>query len=899
MNEEIITSDQWFDEAEFNEFMNQLDEEVSVQTRMKLAIAARRTSKRRAFLTKIRAKKRKGVKQLRKRARVQVRNEIKRRLGGANWSKLSYGVRKRLDDIVSKKRKFIDNIVKQVMPRVYKGESERLKKITQPKAKTQKVVESFITEEKTKSEIRASATDRKRRQRARESEIRQIDPSKMAFIVRDVTNNRIMIVDKNSFESEKHALLVKPENMSYEVAKQYSQDPNFKNTVTSQRILGAKVEQTPETTPVSKQKGGKKQDSGEQQQGSALPIAAPMQDMTQIDHTIAQWSPFIALNLMKGIGIPEMVKAKLITPDQAEMFNTSENIQQFSQQIASKFAEAFFRTTGRSITEYTPQFIAKEPVPTSAAYQSFGLYQSMPTTEVAFIHACAAGNNAKACEMSGVSPDEQAIKISIKYGRTNLYSGIMNSEINAMFQILYNIILEYLAGKTTANNMNDMFIEDSDKESIENLKKKLEAFFKQKEKDLQQYTNSYDNTIIAVSNTTDLQKKVDNAIAQLKDCKESSDKQIKNIFNTSKIFAKKFLFEMLTGRIKFDNSVYSASHLLAIDPDNVDVKFEKITEDLVQQIIDSQEIKLNFGFLNALCNTQIENSAFIQTVQMYEEGMKPVPMFQDPLMFCGKMAKMPKKTVKENYFKHSSLSVLFEQDVITDTKNVNPGQSQMSDGVNKEPTPAQKSVSPQAPELKTMSPEDIDKKNFEYQYYKNYLKNIHMVIKAATKPEQKLQALIGMFESRPHILEIAPVFFYEAMEERLGAKITPIIVNGKQRIIQVINTPVFDYNNTETVDNPMESYYSIAKQFLAERKSKKHNKSTGRDYDSEYKNYHSKPDKIKDRAARTTARRRAIRKGLVKKGDGKDIDHKDKNPRNNSWSNLRVRSKSSNRADHR
>jgi len=37
----------------------------------------------------------------------------------------------------------------------------------------------------------------------------------------------------------------------------------------------------------------------------------------------------------------------------------------------------------------------------------------------------------------------------------------------------------------------------------------------------------------------------------------------------------------------------------------------------------------------------------------------------------------------------------------------------------------------------------------------------------------------------------------------------------------------------------------------------------------------------------------------VKAIAGKDIDHKDKNPKNNSRSNLRVRSKSSNRADNR
>ena len=41
-----------------------------------------------------------------------------------------------------------------------------------------------------------------------------------------------------------------------------------------------------------------------------------------------------------------------------------------------------------------------------------------------------------------------------------------------------------------------------------------------------------------------------------------------------------------------------------------------------------------------------------------------------------------------------------------------------------------------------------------------------------------------------------------------------------------------------------------------------------------------------------------MKAGRVKKGDGKDVDHKDGNPRNNSAKNLRVTSKSKNRAKH-
>jgi hypothetical protein len=70
-----------------------------------------------------------------------------------------------------------------------------------------------------------------------------------------------------------------------------------------------------------------------------------------------------------------------------------------------------------------------------------------------------------------------------------------------------------------------------------------------------------------------------------------------------------------------------------------------------------------------------------------------------------------------------------------------------------------------------------------------------------------------------------------------------------------------------------------------------------RDYGREYANYHSKPEQRKNRSSRNLARRLMKKKLGVKAIKGKDIDHKDKNPRNNSRSNLRVRSKSSNRSD--
>ena len=68
-----------------------------------------------------------------------------------------------------------------------------------------------------------------------------------------------------------------------------------------------------------------------------------------------------------------------------------------------------------------------------------------------------------------------------------------------------------------------------------------------------------------------------------------------------------------------------------------------------------------------------------------------------------------------------------------------------------------------------------------------------------------------------------------------------------------------------------------------------------RDYKSEYANYHSKPKQKKDRAGRNGARA-IMKKKYGSSLLGRDVDHKDRNPKNNSVSNLRVQSKSTNRS---
>lgn len=71
---------------------------------------------------------------------------------------------------------------------------------------------------------------------------------------------------------------------------------------------------------------------------------------------------------------------------------------------------------------------------------------------------------------------------------------------------------------------------------------------------------------------------------------------------------------------------------------------------------------------------------------------------------------------------------------------------------------------------------------------------------------------------------------------------------------------------------------------------------TNRNYRQEYDRYQGKPDQKKKRASRNTARNRMKKKLGSSALKGKDVDHKNGNPRDNSPKNLRVVSKSNNRS---
>jgi len=840
-----ILPEDWLNSKDIEEFSQTLNEAASVRTRMKLAIAARRTSKRRAFLRKMRAKRRRNTTQLKNRARRIVRTELKKKLYKGNWKDLSYSQRMRIDATVNKRKKFINNVVKQIMPKVVKGETERLKKLN-------------IREEKSPAENRIEARRRKQKQRAKEQEIRQMDPARLAMVVRD-EKGKLLIVDKNSFESDKHTVVVPAADMSYEIALRISKDENFKNTLTSQRILGDKISKKEEKTEseTKGQPGEQVKSAGEVQQSIGMP-SAPVQDTTQIDHTMAKWVPFIALNAMKGIDPKNAVKSNSISDEQANQYAFSDNMKEFGDKVAANFLDSFIKMTGRNLTEYDIQIIPPQPFKTSDTWKNFGISEDNPVADVVFSHICTKGSkDGAACVGSGLAAEDQYIKFNIKYGNTTLVAGKTNNNTKAIYSTVVQKINSLLLGTDRNILGNEITISDSDKKCLQDIIKKLNEYQNYMITKLKSYEGNTIPQVVATSTQSEVKNQIEQSLLKIHEIKTGINFKLRDLFS-SRIAKKLFLHELLTGSLKFDNAVASATHMMTIDPQTFEVKLNPISESYIDQIIDSDLFKFDINFKLDQCGTQSEQIAFDTTTNIMLSTGSPMPEMLDSLRFCGRDKVTGK--LKENKFKYSILSKLFEQNYSTI-----------------EPTLIIKAKEEMA------TPQD----HFENVYLKNYLTELYKLYKTPSKPIEQYQLIMNTFRVNVDTIEASPIKLHDVSDERDGAKVTTIYINGKQRNIHIMNIPFFDSDDTKANENPMEAAV-FAKRFISER-----------NYRQEYKRYHAKQKQKSNRAKRNAARAKFIRLGRARKGDGKDVDHKNGDPTDNSTNNLRVRSKSENRADNK
>ena len=144
--------------------------------------------------------------------------------------------------------------------------------------------------------------------------------------------------------------------------------------------------------------------------------------------------------------------------------------------------------------------------------------------------------------------------------------------------------------------------------------------------------------------------------------------------------------------------------------------------------------------------------------------------------------------------------------------------------------------------------------------------------------------LMNIFAIKPEQITISAIDLFYVTSVDTSAERNTINVNGKVFSIPVKMDPMPSTTSQSIIEKG-----SILTSLLE--------RST-RDYKKEYRKFHGTAKGRSDRTKRVLARRKMVKAGKVSKGDGKDVDHKDGNPQNNSMSNLRARSASANRADH-
>jgi len=110
--------------------MKDLSEIVSMETRRKMAKAARRTAKRRALSRKRKEKRIKSGSALKAKAGRAARSKIIRKLFGKTpYSQMSLGQKQNVGRALDKKKAAIAKLTKKLFPRMKKAETERIRKL--------------------------------------------------------------------------------------------------------------------------------------------------------------------------------------------------------------------------------------------------------------------------------------------------------------------------------------------------------------------------------------------------------------------------------------------------------------------------------------------------------------------------------------------------------------------------------------------------------------------------------------------------------------------------------------------------------------------------------------------------------------------------------------------------
>jgi|688.fasta_scaffold89486_2 hypothetical protein len=814
-----------FDEImEFANSTEELNEIFSIQARMKLARSARRTAKRRAFLVRLRKKRRRNMKQLKKRATVQVKTTLRKRLYKGNWKKLSYGQRMRIDSAINKRKPIINRMVKSILPKVVTGEAKRLTKLNRSSSIREDIqplkyaLSNLVEAQKTRQENRRDQNQRKRKQRANDDAKMKANPFAGQVLIVKNDQDELMIIRKTSLEPN-HTIVVAPDKMNMGAAQNILDDENFVNTPTSIDLFG-KIEGA-ETVKEKRNKKAEDEESQKQQAMTAMqepppppPVVSDKNSMKpDSDHnaTDMEFSVAAMFNQLRGMDLRTQIKNKLITPAQAQELERSQTLAAAGQRIVGQIMQNL--PDGNWIAIHTG---GKKDQPISKEWANFGGTDNTPKTDLIF-------QNQDTGEM---------VRMSVKVGEAQLMSG--------------------KAGETSGTFYSALMLLEGSEKLRDSTRRKARKIIKKMKEELAISERTKRGPVSLYQQGGDWQTK-DRKVRRIENLHEEVTKEIEDLFEEDEDFAAAVVWEALTGTMKFgQNSPSTATHVLSMNKDGTNAVLTPVSQKYAKKI--AKAMKIGVKFKSSAVETNDLRGRITQLrKKLGRNKLSPTEDFRPYNYWSAFRIFLPDMSKIAEYFSNSPLSILFEK--------------------------KEKIVEIPDPETEMAAQQYLDEAL-------NYIGD----------DPYKIMDFLNIEIDK---LSIPEVYFPDFAEQDTALYNT-IVINGKEKDIPVQQD--FDYDNMQLPgagldqDDPSnyskkdlqesDFYINLAKNFLREK----------RNYRKEYDNYQGTTKQKKNRAKRNKVNRMMKRLGRIRKGDGKDVDHKDGNPNNNSMSNLRVVHKSHNRS---
>ena len=631
---------------------NFINEEVSAQTRMKLSRIAKRTAPRRKIVRAMRAKKRKSLIQLKIRAKNRIKDVLRHRVYRGNWKKLSLSQRAQIDKSINKKKKIIGKMVQRIMPEVIRGESQRLRNLNSSFEPWGNFI--FEGEEdrrepnETQKKVRkAQNRENKRRQRERDSNKRQAgDTANSIMVVKSNKTGKVSIIDKESYDSSIHEILVSADKATVSNVEKYLKNPAFENTKTSIELFGRIGGET-------SGQGGKKEKGSEQVAQEEAPVQkipatkkSSSVDTFATSHGSGEMEGGIVyvINSMMGLTPEQMIQKGLLPKEviEAVINNPNESFlpscQRAAQRMMSTFGNLHAKMTGRN---------KRETVLTQDAKNS-GVRDRTPRSDIIIVDP---------------NTNQPVMTEYIKVGKSQLASG--GTAETASFL------------RWTMKQFTDQLNEEQTKE--------IEDFIKLFSTEMSGNFRTSSGPV-SLFQTGGTKFGQDEMVLSREQIHTKATNMLKSILTKNRKFASMFVYALLTGSGKFEEgNLGIATHIISTNRDGTDAKLTPITEEYADKILDQIDFRIRFKSSSAARGEQRRQwKEFVQRKKELGEEINPEEDWRSYSWrsVMSAIQLLPESRIVSNFIKtllEAKKNENFEQGVIEDPKTPEQAKEYLKD----------------------------------------------------------------------------------------------------------------------------------------------------------------------------------------------------------------------------